>query len=110
MTLQTNPPPMIRRGVGLAMALAAGWMTNLSWVQLRRDGQFSMAAALFGPAFCVLGLGLVLFKGYRQERLERGEDISQLQGMALLTPRWKGVLAVALAAMAVNYALLTGWI
>jgi len=108
MTLQTNPPPMIRRAVGLTMALAAGWVTNLSWVQARRDGEFSMGAALIGPAFCVLGLGLVLFKGYRQERLERGEDISQLQGMALLTPRWKGVLAVALAAMAVNYALLNG--
>ncbi|MBL8977717.1 MAG: hypothetical protein JNM53_04865, partial [Gemmatimonadetes bacterium] len=49
-------------------------------------------------------------KGYRQERLERGEDISQLQGLVLLTPRWKGVLAVALAAMAVNYALLNGWV
>ena len=110
MDLQTNPPTMIRRAVGLAMALAAAWMTNLSWVQARRDGQFSMAAALIGPAFCVIGLGLVLFKGYRQERLERGEDISQLQGVALLTPRWKGVLAVALAAMAVNYALLNGWV
>ncbi|MDX2120407.1 MAG: hypothetical protein SF070_04980 [Gemmatimonadota bacterium] len=110
MTLQTSPSPLVRRAVGLAMALAAGWMTNLSWVQARRDGEFGMAAALMGPAFCVIGLGLVLFKGYRQERLERGEDISRLQGMDLLTPRWKGVLAAALAAMAVNYALLNGWV
>ncbi len=110
MTLQTNPPPMVRRGVGLVMALAAGWMTSLSWIQARRDGEFSMAAALLGPAFCVIGLGLVLFKGYRQERLERGEDLAGLQGLDLLTPRWKGVLGAALVAMAVNYALLTGWI
>lgn len=107
---QNNPSPLVRRAVGLGMAAVSAWLTNLSWVQLRRDGQFSLAAALIGPAFCVIGLGLVLFKGYRQERLERGEDISQLQGMALLTPRWKAVLAVALAAMAVNYALLNGWV
>ena len=110
MNLQDNPSPLVRRAVGLCMAAVSAWMTNLSWVQARRDGQFSMAAALMGPAFCVIGLGLVLFKGYRQERLERGEDISQLQGMALLTPRWKRVLAVALLAMAVNYALLNGWV
>jgi hypothetical protein len=52
----------------------------------------------------------VLFKSYRQERLERGEDLAGLQGMDLLTPRWKGVLGAALVAMVVNYALLTGWI
>ena len=110
MNLQDSPPPTIRRGLGLAMALTAGWMTNLGWVQARRDGEFSMAAALLGPAFVVIGLGLVLFKGYRQERLERGEDISQLEGMDLLTPRWKGVLGVALAAMLANFALLKGWL
>ncbi len=108
MDLKNNPPPMARRGIGLAMAVASAWMTNQAWVQAREEGQFSMLAGLAGPAFVVLGIGLVLFKGYRQERLERGEDISQLQGMDLLTPRWKAVLGVALAAMALNYALLTG--
>ncbi len=110
MDLKNNPPAMARRGVGLAMAIASAWMTNQAWIQARRDGAFSMLAALAGPAFVVIGLGLVLFKGYRQERLERGEDITQLQGMDLLTPRWKAVLGVALAAMALNYALLTGLI
>ena len=108
MDLKNNPPPMARRGIGLAMAVASAWMTNQAWVQAREEGQFSMLAGLAGPAFVVLGIGLVLFKGYRQERLERGEDISQLQGMDLLTPRWKAVLGLALAAMALNYALLTG--
>lgn len=110
MDLQTSPSPLVRRAVGLGMAAASAWMTNLSWVQARRDGQFSMAAALMGPAFCVIGLGLVLFKGYRQERLERGEDISRLHGLALLTPRWKGVLAVAIGAMLINFLLLKGWL
>ena len=95
MDLKNNPPAMARRGVGLAMAIASAWMTNQAWIQARRDGAFSMLAALAGPAFVVIGLGLVLFKGYRQERLERGEDITQLQGMDLLTPRWKAVLGVA---------------
>ena len=108
MDLKNNPPAMARRGIGLAMAVASAWMTNQAWVQAREEGQFSMLAGLAGPAFVVLGIGLVLFKGYRQERLERGEDISQLQGMDLLTPRWKAVLGVALAAMALTYALLTG--
>ena len=109
MSLQDNPPPTIRRLVGFGIAALSGWMTNLGWTQAHRDGEFSMAAALLGPAFCVIGLGLVLFKGYRQERLERGEDISELQGMELLTPRWKGVLAVAGVAMLINFALLKGW-
>jgi len=110
MALKNNPPAMARRGVGLAMAIASAWMTNQAWIQARRDGAFSMLAALAGPAFVVIGLGLVLFKGYRQERLERGEDITQLQGMDLLTPRWKAVLGVALGAAAINYAMLTGLI
>ena len=63
MDLKNNPPAMARRGVGLAMAIASAWMTNQAWIQARRDGAFSMLAALAGPAFVVIGLGLVLFKG-----------------------------------------------
>lgn len=110
MDLQNNPPPLVRRAVGLGIMAASAWMTSLAWTQARREGQFSLAGALLGPAFAMIGLGLVLFKGYRQERLERGEDISQLQGMDLLTPRWKGVLAAAGLAAAANLALLKGWL
>jgi hypothetical protein len=36
---------------------------------------------------------MALFPGYREERLRRGEDISQLAGVALLTSRWHALLA-----------------
>jgi len=57
----------------------------------------------------VLGLGLALFKGYRQERIERGEEISGLEGAALITPRWWAVLAVGAVAGLLNFGRLVGW-
>jgi len=52
--------------------------------------------------------------GYREERLARGEDISVLRGWQLLTPRWRWVLAVALAAGIADggllHATLRGWL
>lgn len=110
MDLRDNPSPTIRRVAGVAMAAASGWMISQAWHQAGREGEFSLTAALLGPAFAVIGFGLVLFKGYRQERLERGEDISRLHGLTLLTPRWKGVLAVAIGAMLINFLLLKGWL
>lgn len=59
------------------------------------------------PAFFIIGLGLVFFRGYREERIMRGEDISQLQGLKLLTARWRIILAIALAAGALNFYLLS---
>ena len=40
------------------------------------------------PAVFVLGVALILFPGYKEERIARGEDISGLQGWQLITPRW----------------------
>jgi hypothetical protein len=54
----------------------------------------------------VAGLALVLFPGYKEERLARGEDISALSGTQLLTPRWWVVLVIALLAGLANYGLL----
>jgi len=109
MDLQNNPSPLVRRLAGLAITAGGVYMTRLAWVQAARDGSFSSLGGFGGPAFAALGLGLALFKGYRQERLERGEDISKLQGFSLLTPRWKAVLAVALFAGLANFGLLSGW-
>lgn len=44
----------------------------------------------------------MLIPGYREERIARGEDVSRLQGMQLITPRWWAVLALALAAPLAN--------
>ena len=49
------------------------------------------------PAFLVLGLAMIAIPGYKEERIARGEDISQLSGTQLLTPRWWVVLVLALA-------------
>ena len=63
----------------------------------------------YGWLAAAVGLGLVAFKGYRQERIERGEDISGLEGAALITPRWWGVLAVGGVAGLVNFGRMSGW-
>jgi hypothetical protein len=52
-----------------------------------------------------MGLGLVLFPGYKEERLGRGEDISKLSGVDLITPRWWAVFVVGLAAGITNFML-----
>jgi hypothetical protein len=109
MDLKNNPSPLVRRLAGLGIACGGVFMTRLAWIQATRDGSFSTLGGMGGPAFAAIGIGLVLFKGYRQERLERGEDISQLEGLALLTPRWKAVLGVSLLAGLANFGLLSGW-
>ncbi|MBZ5565049.1 MAG: hypothetical protein LAP13_21840 [Acidobacteriia bacterium] len=58
------------------------------------------------PAVFILGLGLIIFPGYREERLARGEDISRLQGWRLITTRWWTILVVALVAGGTNLILL----
>ena len=100
---------MIRRLAGagiLVLGVVAAYLTER---QASTEPTFSSLGGFGGPAFAVLGLGLILFKGYRQERLERGEDISQLEGLALLTPRWKAVLGAALVAGLAHFGWLSGW-
>lgn len=107
--LKNAPPPSLRRLAGLGIAAGGAFVTTISWRQALIDGQFSLFGSLAGPAFAVLGIGLILFPGYRQERLNRGEDISHLDGMALLTPRWRAVLAGMGVAAVINVGLLKGW-
>jgi ABC-type Fe3+-siderophore transport system permease subunit len=79
---------------GSAGATAWGWHT----------GYNGKGTALF-PCFFVIGVGLILFPGYKEERLARGEDISKLSGVDLITPRWWAVLVVGLAAGIANFML-----
>lgn len=58
------------------------------------------------PAFFFIGLGLIPFPDYKTERASRGEDISELSGLKLLTPRWWTVLVVGLLAGLANFVLL----
>jgi hypothetical protein len=100
--MQTNPQhvrivhPTARRLGGLFMAIVSLFGTWTSWSQVMEHGTFKLALSMMPPAFFAIGVGLLLFPGYREERLARGEDIGQLEGYALITPRWWGVLVLAL--------------
>ena len=61
---------------------------------------------MLGPAFACIGLGLLLFPGYRTERPARGENIKALQGHQIITPRWWVILILALCAAVANVYLL----
>jgi hypothetical protein len=94
---------------GLFIATMGTLLTGWNWYLALAEGRFYLNAALLGPAFAIIGLGLILFPGYRNERIERGEDISQLSGAALITPRWWGIMAISLGSGLINLAVLKGW-
>ncbi len=94
---------------GILITTLSAILTIWNWHLAISEGHFYFKAALIGPAFTIIGLGLILFPGYRTERIERGEDITQLTGVALLTPRWWGILAISLGSGLVNLGTLKGW-
>ena len=86
-------------------------LTSTAWDEAARGQGFQLRASFLGPAFAVLGLALMTWPGYREERLARGEDLSSLAGLDLLTPRWWGVLiAMFVAGAAYSAALTRGWL
>jgi len=104
-------PRSAQRFGGLCIAALGGFLAGLAYTGARQTGSFSLYAALLGPAFAVIGVALFLFPGYREERLARGESLEGLTGAALLTPRWRVVLALALVAGGgFAVALRNGWL
>ncbi len=91
---------------GLLLALLGAGFTAWGWYTALYRGYFYPKASVFFPALFMVGLGLIVFPGYREERLARGEDISQLQGWRLITRRWWTILVVALAVGGTNFILL----
>jgi hypothetical protein len=89
------------------MILLGGGFTCWSWYTALNEGYYYVKASMIFPAFAIMGVGLILFPGYKSERLARGEDISQLTGTQLLTPRWWVILVIALIAGFANYLLLS---
>lgn len=85
-----------------ACLAATGW----TWWTAVFHGYFYVYASLIFPAFAVVGLGLLLFPDYKTERLARGEDISQMEGIKLLTPRWWTVLTAAFVSSFANFIFL----
>lgn len=92
---------------GVLFALLGVGFTGWGWYTALTEGYYFDKASMLFPAFCILGLGLILFPGYKEERIARGEDISDLSGIQLLTPRWWAILIVALLAGLGNYVLLS---
>ncbi len=91
---------------GLILALVGAGFTAWGWYTALYRGYFSPKASVLFPALFIVGLGIIIFPGYREERLARGEDISRLQGWRLITARWWTILAVALAVGGTNFILL----
>ena len=87
---------------GVFIAVCGLFVTWVTWSQAVTQREFNFKGALVGPAFAVLGLGVALLPGYRQERLARGEDISRLEGWRLITPRWWAIVVA-------GFALGAGW-
>jgi hypothetical protein len=109
MTSET-PAPETTRGVprgtqrlgGAFIALLSGSFVAWGWYTALTRGYYYRKAALIFPAFLVIGIALLAIPGYREERIARGEDVSRLEGMQLITPRWWAVLALAIVASLAN--------
>jgi len=92
---------------GLFIALLGAGFTGWTWYTAFYEGYFNRKASMIFPAFFVLGLGMIVFPGYKEERIARGEDISRMRARELITPRWWVLLMVAFVAAGLNYLLLS---
>lgn len=103
-----EPIPRWKQQLGGALiAVSSAGFTWWQWHTALNEGHYFKMASMAFPAFCVFGLGLIVFPGYKEERIARGEDIANLSGVDLLTPRWWVILVVGLLAGFGNYALLS---
>ncbi len=91
---------------GLFFVLLGAGFTAWTWYTALTQGYYYLKASVIFPALCVIGLGMICFPTYKEERLARGEDLSGLSGTQLITPRWWAILVLALAAGFGNYLLL----
>jgi hypothetical protein len=94
---------------GLFIAMIGAIFTIWTWRSALTEGHFYIRAAILGPTFATIGIGLILCPGSRTERIERGEDISQLSGAALITGRWWGILSISIGSGLINLGALKGW-
>ena len=95
-----------RRIAGALIFSGCAAFTGWSWYTFMTKGYCYEKAAVIFPAFAVIGLALVIFPGYREERAARGEDISCMTGLSLITTRWWVILAAAFASGLLNLWLL----
>ncbi len=96
-----------QRLAGLLIAFVSLGLIAWNWHLALARRVFWVKASMIFPAFLVLGVGMMLFPSYREERVARGEDISKLQGFRLITARWWVIILVALALGAADYLALS---
>jgi hypothetical protein len=94
---------------GLFIGMIGTILTIWTWRSALTEGHFYVRAAILGPIFATIGIGLVFFPGYRTERIERGEDISLLTGAAIITARWWGIFSISIGSGLINLGALKGW-
>ena len=103
-------PPSIKRNYqrigGAVMVLISLGGIALVWYTAFAKSYVLVYASMVFPAFFFVGLGVIFFKNYKTERVERGEDISQLEGWRLITARWWAILVLGILAGLANFALL----
>ena len=87
-------------GLFIFLVSLIGYQYNLNLISTQH--YWYPKAMSFASAFIILGLGLIIFPTYRRERLERGENIDNLQGLSLLTPKWWVILVISITAAVGN--------
>ena len=95
-----------QRIAGALIFAGCAAFTGWSWYTFLTKGYCYEKAAVIFPAFALIGLALVIFPGYREERAARGEDISCMTGLSLITTRWWVILGASLGAGLLNLWLL----
>ena len=92
---------------GAMMALVSLGGVALVWYTAVTKGYVLVYASMVFPAFFFVGLGMIFFKNYKIERVERGEDISEMEGWRLITARWWAILIFGILAGVGNFAILS---
>ncbi len=100
------PSRNIQRLAGLFIFLVSLFFNIWTWFTAFEKGYYYPKAALIFTVFAVMGLGIIIFPDYRTERINRGEDISSLSGIKLLTLRWWLILIAGFVAAFINLILL----
>ena len=91
--------------LAIAVMLVSGIGIALTWYTVLTAGYFYTVFSIIMPAFFVVGFALLIFPGYKEERMARGEDIAGRRGWRLITPRWWVIAGIAVAAGVAHYFL-----
>lgn len=81
---------------GIFIFIISAGLYFYNWYLIINENSYYPKAAFFGASMMILGLALIVIPGYRTERKNRGENIENLSGIQLLTPKWWAILIAAL--------------